>query len=215
MMTHSPGHKNRSWHYYICGRKDRHGAASCPSRRVGAINAEKYILASVLDRNLTPQYLAEAIQETKKQLDSTSEIELQIAFTQRKLEDLDIAIQRTLNTIEKTGSSAAQERLKEREAERTEARGELERLNLNLTVARTEITLEAIEVVLTAWRAQFDQVQELGNVREMKAWLLQFVSKIELGYNRARVFYTYPMIDLLADSHNARKTPALCGGTSL
>jgi hypothetical protein len=200
MMIHSTD-KRKHWSYYICGTKDRKGLAACASRRVTATHAEQQVLACVLGQVLTPKYLAEVIAETKRKLDSTPEIERQIKAEKRKLEDVEIAIQRTLNTIEKTGSPAAEERLKQRESEKSQTQMELERLSLQLATAQTEITPESMELILAAWCAQFDQLRESGNVREIKAWLLQFVSKIELGYNRARIFYTYPidsMIDLPA-----------------
>jgi hypothetical protein len=212
MMTHSPGHKRNRWPHYICGRKDRHGIAACGSRRIGAGNAEQQILTAVLDQVLTPEYLTEAIAETKKRLDATPEMERQITAAKRRLEELEIAIQRALNTIEKTGSPAAQDRLQQREAEKIQTRDELKQLELQLATARTEITPEAIGIILAAWRAQFDQLQESGNVREIKAWLLQFVSKIEVGYNRARIFYTYPMMDLFSTGGNSRNALAGLGG---
>ncbi len=215
MMTHSTGNKKHPWNHYICGMKDRHGVAACKSRRVGATNAEKQIIDSVLRQVLTPEYLSEVIAETKKQLNSTPELERQIKAKIRKLEDLDIAIQRTLNTIEKTGSSAAQERLQQREAEKTQTRGELERLKLELATAETVITPEAMNIVLATWRAQFDKLQESGNVREIKSWIMQFVSRIDLGYNKARIFYTYPMIDLFSTGGNSRNTLSHCGGTEI
>jgi hypothetical protein len=102
--------------------------------------------------------------------------------------------------------------LKER-AERIQIKTELERLKLELATAQTEITPEAMNVILAAWRAQFDKLQESGNVREIKAWLMQFVARVELGYNRARVFYTYPMIDLFSTDHNLSIALPLFGGT--
>jgi hypothetical protein len=158
----------------------------------------------VLEQILTPEYLLEVIEETKKHLDSTPEIERQIKAKERTLEDLDIAIQRTLNTIEKTGSAAAEERLKNRETEKLQTKFELDRLMLQLSTAKMEISPEAMSIILDTWRAQFDRLRESGNVREIKSWLLQFVSRIDLGYNRARIFYTYPidaMIDLTPQGH--------------
>lgn len=215
MMTHNPGYKKQPWPHYLCGRKDRHGNAACQSRRVGSINAEKHIIASVLNQVLTTEYLSDVISEAKKQFDSTPEIERQIQAARRRLEDLGIAIQRNLNTIERTGSPAAQERLNQREEERAQTKAELEKLNLELAAAQTDITPEAMEIILAAWRAQFDKLQESGNVREIKAWLLQFVSKIELGYNRARVFYAYPLMDLVTADHNLSNALPRFGGTSL
>lgn len=214
MMTHSTGSKKQPWSHYICGTKDRQGVGACSSRRVGAANAESTIINLVLSEILTPGYLSEVIEETKKRLDSTEEIERQIKAEKRKLEDLEIAIQRQLNTIERTGSPAAQDRLRTRESDKTQAKGELERLSLQLATAQTEITPEAMNIILAAWRVQFEKVQESGNVREIKAWLMQFVSRIELGYNRARVFYTYPMMDLFSTADNSRYRVPQFGGTT-
>ena len=209
MMTHSPGNKKHPWLHYICGTKDRHGVGACNSRRIGAANAEKQIMECVLNQVLTPGYLSVAIAETKKQLDSTAEIEPQIKAAARRLEDLEIAIQRTLNTIEKTGSEAAQDRLKQREVEKAQTKVDLKRLDLQLATAKTEITPKAMVVILAAWHAQFDSLQESGNVRELKAWLMQFVSRIELGYTRARIFYTYPVFDLLPRNVDTNNVPSL------
>lgn len=215
MMTHSKGNKKKEWKHYICGMKDRHGAAACVSKRVGAINAETQIIKAVLDHVLTPEYLTEVIDETKKQFDSTTELKRRITAENRKLEDLDIAIQRTLNTIERTGSHAAQDRLQEREMEKMQVNAEIDRLSLQLATAQTVITPEAIQVMIIAWRDQFRNLQESGNVREVKAWLMQFVSRIELGYNKAKIFYTYPMMDLIQNrSINSRNVASFRGGTS-
>jgi hypothetical protein len=69
-----------------------------------------------------------------------------------------------------------------------------------------------MNIILAAGRAQFDRLQESGNVREIKAWLMQFVARIELGYNRARIFYTYSMIDLFSTGGNLRNTFPHLGG---
>ena len=209
MMTHNPGHKMKPWKHYICGNKDRHGSNACKSRRVSSSNAEMQIINTVLNQILTPEYLSKVIEETKKQLDSTAEIERRIAAEKRTLEDLEIAIQRTLNTIEKTGSQAAQDRLSQREAEKTQTKYKINQLSLQLATAQTEITPEAMNIILAVWLEQFSQLKESDNVREIKAWLMQFIYKIELGYNKARLYFTYPMTDIL----NSRITPAVCGGT--
>jgi hypothetical protein len=214
MMTHSPGHKKAPWRHYICGQKNRRGYKSCNSRRVGADKAETKIIEAVLSHVLTPEYLSEAIEETKKQMDSTAEIKRRIKADTRRLEDIDIAIQRTLNTIERTGSQAAQDRLKEREAEKTHIKAEIERLNLQLKATQIEITPEAMAIILNAWRDQFNKLQEAGNIREIKSWLMQFIARIDLGYTKAKISYTYPMIDLLGTaSPKVHNNSLLFGGT--
>jgi hypothetical protein len=72
-----------------------------------------------------------------------------------------------------------------------------------------EITPQAIGL-FSAYLTQFDQSQESGNVGDIKAWIMQFVFRIKLGYNTAKIFYTYPMTDLF----NSRNTVFLLGGIS-
>jgi hypothetical protein len=214
LVAYGWGSKKHPWLFYMCGKKNRHGYAACPSKRIGAKNAEAQIIAAILNQVLTPKYLSEVIAETKKKFISTDEIERQIKTARRRLEDLDIVIQRTLNAIEKTGSAAAQERLMQREAEKIQVKDEIERLSAQLATAQIEITPEAMEIVLQAWHDQFAKVQEEGNIRDIKAWLMQFVSRIDLGYNKARIHYTYPMIDFFSGSLLGN-TVSFRGGTAV
>lgn len=213
MMTHSPGNRKRPWLHYLCGSRDRRGPTACKSRRVGAARAEREILAAVLSQVLSPDRLLQVIEETRKGLDSTPELERQIRAARRQLEKLEISIRRNLDTIERTGSHAAQDLLMQREAEKAQTQAELEQLTLQLATARTEITPAAMVIIMDAWRAQLERLEESGNVRAVKAWLMQFVSKIELGYNQARIFYTYPLVDLLPDGTRARNASLRRGGT--
>lgn len=139
----------------------------------------------MLSKVLTRKSLSESIEEMKKGLGPTTEIERQIKAEQQKLEDLQLAIQRNLNTIERTGSPVAQERLQQREAEKAQTKATQENLQLRL---------------VTAWRVQFEKPQKTGTVRDIKAWLMQFVARMDLGYTRARSFYKYPTIDLLTSA---------------
>ncbi len=104
--------------YYICGQKDRQGAKSCSSRRVGEKPAEDAILDTVANQILSPEYLERVIESTRAKASDTADLERQIKLAKRKVEDLNIAIQRTLKAIERTGSESAYERLQERERER-------------------------------------------------------------------------------------------------
>ena len=207
-MTHTPGHKGHTWRYYLCGKKDRQGAKACPSRRVGERAAEDAILNAVIDQVLSPDYLEEVIETARAQFSDASDIERQITLAKRHEEDLRIAINRALNAIEKTGSDSAVERLKQREAERSQVNAEIDRLDTQLAAGRIEITPEAMGIVLNAWRDQLIRARETKDIRFIRSWLYRFVSRVDLGYNHARIHYTYPLIDLT--SRNAR---AFRGGT--
>ncbi len=54
-------------------------------------------------------------------------------------------------------------------------------------------------MILETWRGQFAELQEANDPRALRALLARFVVKIELGYRRARIWYTYPV-----DGNNTR-----------
>lgn len=208
MMTHTPGHKNHSWRYYICGKKDKQGTKSCTSRRVGEQRAEDAILNAVINQVLSPEYLAEVIEQARIKYSDTSEIERQINNAKHALEDLEIAIQRLLHAIEKTGSPSAADRLKDCERERAQVKAEIDHLLSQLAASKVEITPDAMKIVLDAWREKFTQARATKNMKFIRDWLYRFVSRIDLGYNRAMIHYTYPMADF-----SPRDSYPLRGGT--
>lgn len=209
LVAYGWANKKNPWTFYMCGKKNRHGYAACASKRIGAKNAEAQIMNAVLNKVLTPKYLSEVIADTKKKFTSTNELERQIKVTRRNLEDLDISIQKLLTTIEKTGSESAQERLMQREAEKIQAKSDVERLSAQLAMAQIEITPEAMDKIINKWRDQFNKIQETGNVRDIKSWLMQFVSRIDLGYNRARLYFTYPMIEFSQNANSLKQRPSV------
>lgn len=198
-MTHSKGYNKNPWRHYVCGKKQRQGNRSCNSRRVGADKADAEISDVLLNRILTSDYFAQALDLARRNMQSSADVERQITAERRRLEDADIAINRLLRTIEKTDSPAALERLQQREAERTQARAELERLHRQLSAVEIEITPEAGEVILAAWRDKFQRSQEAGDTRESRAFLSLFIQRIEVSYNvvkkmtEAKIFYTHPV----------------------
>jgi DNA invertase Pin-like site-specific DNA recombinase len=186
MMVTGYSSKKHPWNFYLCGKKNRQGADSCPSKRIGAKVAEEKIMTFVFEKILTSEYLSEVIAEAKDKFTSTADIEKQITATRRNIENLNLAIQRTLNAVEKTGSTAAQERLAQREAEYNLARAELKRLTAQLSAVQIEITPEAMEIILTAWREQYKQVNTDGNINAKKAWIMQFGDCSKFGKERVR-----------------------------
>lgn len=195
MMTHTPGHKKRSWRYYICGKKDRQGAAACASRRVGEKQAENAVMNAVIEKVLTPEYVADVIEQARAKFSDASAIELQINNAKHTLEDLEKIIQRLIRAIEKTESPSASDRLQDREGERAQVKAEIEYLESQLAASKMEITPEAMSVILGEWRDQLIQARETKDIKFVRAWLYRFISRIELGYNHARIYYTYPMAD--------------------
>ena len=126
--------------------------------------------------------------------------------------DLGKAIQRTLNAVETTGSQAALDRLKQRENEIIHARAEVENLEEQLETTKIQVEESTIDLVLEHWRKQYEEARESNDIRLMKAWLMHFVAKIELRYNHAKIYYKYPMTDILSFEDNSRKKRLVRGG---
>lgn len=214
MMTHTPGHKAKPWRCYICGRKDRQGTKACPSRRVGEKPAENAILNAVENLVLSPACLEQVIEQARAAFGDTAEIERQITLAKRKADELELAIRRVFDAIERSGSQTAYDRLTERERERAQVKAEIDHLESMLAAAKVEITPEAMKIVLDEWRKQFTQARQSNDVRLIRTWLYLFVSRIEIGYNRAKIYITYPMIDFSLPGDASRNAIAFRGGTS-
>jgi site-specific DNA recombinase len=213
MMTHSPGHKKKPWRFYICGKKDRQGVKACTSRRVSEKNSERAIMDAIRDKILSADFLAEVLESARARYSDTSDLERRITLAKRKMEDLRLAIQRTLNAIESTGSQSALDRLKEREKERAQVQTEITTLESQLASAKVEITPEAMKIILDTWRQQLTEARATNDIKLIRAWMMRFVSRIELGYNRGKIYFTYPMIDFSLPDDNSRNVNTLHGGT--
>jgi len=59
--------------------------------------------------------------------------------------------------------------------------------------AQIEISLEALALALNIWHNQITQAQQGNDIRTLQNLLTQFVCKIELDYNQAKIWYTYPL----------------------
>jgi len=115
-----------------------------------------------------------------------------------------------LRTIEKTGNESAQVLLTQLGNEWRDIRATTERLRLQLKQSQIEITPEAIPYIVECWRDQFNSLQEAGTIREIKHFKMIFIKHIELGYNRDRIYYTYPV----TDASKTRFIENQCGGHS-
>jgi hypothetical protein len=63
-------------------------------------------------------------------------------------------------------------------------------LEAQIASAQVEISPEALTLALNTWCNQMD---EASSTRELKNLITRFVSKIELSYNMARIWYKYPL----------------------
>lgn len=192
-VANSGPKKNYKWPYYICGRKNRHGAATCPSRRVAARAAERAILEAVASQVLTEEYAAALMEEIRVQLADSAALDREIEHTALKLAECNKAIANLLELAETFGARSAGDKLMQREAERLKLEADSRELQAKRAAAELDVTPAAMAMALAAWRGELAGGGEAPeDVRSRRHSLSRFVAKIELGYNVARVWYTYP-----------------------
>lgn len=182
-----------NWDCYTCGRKRRNGAHSCEARQISTRKADAAILDAVLNRVLTTDYFEALLKETQAQLGNTVDLDKEKARLEKSLTECNQAICNLLDLAEKLGSAAAIDRLKEREADKARLELALKQNEAKRQAALVELSPEALTLALQAWRGDLAASYQAGDRKATKNLLSRFVTKIELGYNLARIWYSFPI----------------------
>jgi DNA invertase Pin-like site-specific DNA recombinase len=185
-----------AWPFYICGKKTRQGWKSCPGRMINSRRADQAILDAVMNRVLTLDYFSDLLEETRRLLSDTAALDREIEDINKNLAENDKAIHNLLDLAETFGALSAGERLREREGEKVRLDLALQELEAKRKTAEAELAPEALTAALEAWRTRLVEAQQKDDILGMKYFLTRFVSKIEVDYHTARLFYTYPIDDL-------------------
>ena len=57
-----------------------------------------------------------------------------------------------------------------------------------------DVSPEALAVALAVWRGQIEAASQSGDVRVLRNLLFpRFITKVELGYDKARIWYSFPL----------------------
>lgn len=190
--------KNRTgkndWDFYICGQKDRHGYKACVGRMVNSKRAEQVIVDAVLEQVLTPDFVMALLAEVREELSGPRNLDQRAAEIRKGLGAVERATNHLLELVEKAGPvDAYLERLGQKQAERGQLLKALHELEARRAAGMLEVTPEALGLVLQAWRGRIADLEGQADRRPLKDFLRRFVSRIELGYNTARIYYGYPI----------------------
>lgn len=183
--------KNK-WDIYLCGRKRRNGWSSCEGRAIDARAADAAVLEAVLTRILTPDFVEDLLSETRAQFVNVADLDREAEQLKRDLLEIEKKIGNLLEALE-SGSKRVLERLEEREIEQGRKRAELRLVEAKRQAAEVEITPEALTAALHFWIGEISESKQAGDIRALKGLLGRFIQKVELGYNQARVWYSYPI----------------------
>jgi hypothetical protein len=192
----------KKWNAYLCGKKrSRSSWHACEGRQIGALKADKAIIDAVLTRVLTPDFVTELLNELRATMTDTAEIERLEDGARRDLSNCERVIGKLVDALEDNISPAITARLKDRENERAGLIVELATFQAKREAALFEISSEALSLVLDVWRGEIEQARDQNDIHGLQNLLRMFVNKIELGYNQARIWYTYP-IDAFVNTSN-------------
>jgi hypothetical protein len=207
MIYHKSSHKH--WPFYICSKRDRtRYMRECDGQRVNARKVDTLVFDTVLKQILTPSYFEDLLEETRQALADTGAIDREIEQKNESLRLATQAMNNLLQLVETFGPGAAMDKYKMREAEITRVKYEIQELKARRQALDVEVTPEALTLALEAWREEITQERASGNVAALRELLSRFVSKIELDYGKVKIWYTFPMTDLIPSND-----PALRGGT--
>lgn len=201
--TNLSGNRSYSWPYYICGKKNRYGTKSCPGRAVNARKVDALILDTVLNRVLTINFFQDVLTQTQAELTDESSYKRDLKQLEKGIIKTENAISNLLDLAEK-GIESAYTRLQARQAELAVLRTEHQALLSKKAASLIKIPPETLEMVLELWKGKIDAARNELDVRELRAIIFgNFINKIELGYDTARIHYAFPLGELASGAAGA------------
>lgn len=189
-------HTSDGYRCYICGMRDRKkGFANCPnSRRVNAPKFESLILDTVLNRILSPEFASQILLDVQNEMTDREKIDREIGEANNALVHVERKITRLLKLVEDAGEiDEVKPRLGELKRQQAEYKIQIRELKVKQEQEITKLTPEALALVFDHWREQIKTAVDRGEIITARKLLSMFVSKIELAYNKAVIYYTYPM----------------------
>lgn len=187
------GGKNK-WRAYLCGKKRRYGYHSCKGRQINADRADQIITDTILEKVLTPTYAYNLILETQAHFANSNGIQQDKKQAEKNLAVIKGIIERLTHSLERTGSPAIERRIIERETEQAQLEFELATIEGREAIAgHLIIDPAALEKTLNLWRGEIQKARASEDIRGLQSLVRKFTTKIELGYNQAKITYTYPI----------------------
>jgi site-specific DNA recombinase len=183
--------RQQSWRNYVCAKKKAH-PADCPAKQVSARRLEQAVVEAVCSKVLTTDFVGELVNRVNDLLSNTEALQSRIQELTKQSNSLDRKIANLLDTAEQHGASSVLERLRERERERTITLRELNHLQEQIKQRSIRVDEKFIVALLTDMKMALS-AEEINVRRKV---LQQVVQKIEVGHNKARLYYTFPTDEL-------------------
>ena len=135
-------------------------------------------------------YVKDLVAEVNRRLaDDLSSLDQEIARAEREIAEKERGIEALLDLAETEGSNAAAERLRIREQERESLLRHLDALRWRREHERIEV---GDDLLLSILEKMVEGLHE-GDVAGRRRVLRHFVTNVEVGRKRGRLWYTFPL----------------------
>lgn len=185
------GHPRARYRRYTCTRWKR--GHDCTIHHVSAQLVEQAVYRKLAEEVLQPERLLQMLADTKLGQEERSDLETLIGRLEGEIADLDKAIKRLVDALEKAGySETVGERLAQREQERAARDGELQDARRRLAQGEIKVPRPLLEAFCAGTQA----VLSGGDPEDIRALLRKILIRVDL-YNdhSGTVYYTFPQVE--------------------
>ncbi len=182
------------WNYYMCGARRRKGKEVCDYKPISSRKVDELVMDAVLNKILTRDYVDDLLEGARAQLSgpnlqALADHQVQL---QGELIELDKKIDNLLDLVEAEGASAYLDRLKRRQGERSTKAFELRQIEAKRQAANVDISPEVLDLVLETWKNELKDLRTANDMHSLRIMVSRFVQRIDLGYNRIVIKYSFP-----------------------
>ncbi len=181
--------RSTEWPYYICSRKKQPG---CVGKRVAGRKLDAAVIEAVCSKILTVDFIEDLVDEVNTLLSDGGQHQMKLEQTQKRLSEVNLAINNLLKQAEFSPSQTIADRLVERETEKQRLEADLNTLKTQAASQVITIDRSVINYLLTK---KTDTLQH-GQLQAQKVVLREAVQKVELGWDVAKIYYTFPLSGL-------------------
>jgi len=139
MVGSTASGRGHHYRYYRCSRQMNRRNGACNQPRIRADYLENAVLDSVLAHFQKPEQIAELTEAVNEELNGDDGLQIEADRLRQQIADVEAAITRLVDAVEREGLESVRERLKAREAERRKLRADLALVKAEIAARRTTV----------------------------------------------------------------------------
>ena len=185
------------WKAYVCGKRTSktRGSAKCVGRYVNLQRANRAVFDTVYNRILTPYFFMSLLHKLSAKVSDSTRFQDKLAKLEMQLLEKEKAIQNLLDMVELYGAKeVVGTRIRELERDKRQILDGINSLEAQIAlVSQLELSTNELSKLLHHWKIQAIAPETYDSLESQRRFLMGFVQKIELGFDRAVIWYTYPI----------------------